>query len=280
LSINCVDLFCGAGGLTNGLRSEGIHVSAGFDVDEACRHPFEANNDGEFINGDVTKLSASELTRIFGDAEIRILAGCAPCQPFSTYSHRYETIGTPRWGLLYQFAKLVKGVRPEVVTMENVSSVTRHAVYEDFLKTLIKAGYDVDHHVIDSSKYGLPQSRKRTVLLASRLGPIEILPPSKRKPRTVRQAISKLHPLQAGEKSHKDSLHSSASLSSLNLDRIRVSEPGGTWRDWPEHLISPCHRKASGKTYPGVYARMSWDEPSPTLTTQFYGYFLKICRNG
>jgi DNA (cytosine-5)-methyltransferase 1 len=272
LKISCVDLFCGAGGLTHGLGAEGIPVVAGLDVDGACRHPFEANNDGVFINGDVGRLSSAELSDLFAGSDIRILAGCAPCQPFSTYSQRYETVGTPRWNLLYQFGKLVKDALPEIVTMENVSSVTRHTVYEDFLRTLEAAGYKIDHRTINCSLYGLPQSRRRTVLLASRLGPIEILPSTQRKIRTVRKAISKLPHLVAGETHVKDNLHTCASLSPLNLERIQASKPGGTWRDWPEHLVSPCHQKASGKTYPGVYARMPWDEPAPTLTTQFFGY--------
>jgi DNA (cytosine-5)-methyltransferase 1 len=104
--VACVDLFCGAGGLTHGLISEGIRVVAGIDVDEACRHPFEANNAARFINEDVGRLAPKRLNEMFGDAKIRVLAGCAPCQPFSTYAQRYDVVGSPRWGLLYQFGRL------------------------------------------------------------------------------------------------------------------------------------------------------------------------------
>ena len=78
--------------------------------------------------------------------------------------------------------------------------------------------------------------------------------------------------LSQGKGSNVDTLHVAAGLSDLNLKRIRVSKPGGTWRDWPKELVAECHRKNTGKTYPGVYARMSWDQPSPTLTTQFFGF--------
>ncbi len=270
--VACVDLFCGAGGLTHGLIMEGIRVVAGIDVDEACRHPFEANNAACFINEDVGRLGPKRLNELFGDAEIRVLAGCAPCQPFSTYSQRYDVIGSPRWGLLYQFGRLIKATRPELVTMENVPSVARHAVFDDFVETLQKLGYRVYQGVVDCSLYGLPQHRRRMVLLASLLGPIELAAPTHGRPTTVRSAIGKLPPIAQGGTHPKDPLHAASKLSDLNLKRIRVSRPGGTWRDWPKHLVADCHRRETGHTYPGVYGRMVWDEPAPTLTTQYYGF--------
>jgi DNA (cytosine-5)-methyltransferase 1 len=122
--IRCIDLFCGAGGLTHGLQREGINVVAGVDVEETCRHPFEFNNSAEFINEDVSKISADRLKKLYGRSEIKVLAGCAPCQPFSTYSQRYDVLSSPRWGLLYQFDRLVRELRPEIVTMENVPTVS------------------------------------------------------------------------------------------------------------------------------------------------------------
>jgi DNA (cytosine-5)-methyltransferase 1 len=110
------------------------------------------------------------------------------------------------------------------------------------------------------------------VLLASRLGPIKVIEPDGSKVRTVREAIGGLAPISHGESHPADSLHTASRLSPLNIERIRASKPGGTWRDWPAHLVADCHRKESGRTYPGVYGRMEWDAPSPTLTTQFYGF--------
>lgn len=269
---SCVDLFCGAGGLTHGLISEGINVVAGVDLDEACRHPFEANNDARLIKGDVGELTAKRLDELFGDAAIKILAGCAPCQPFSTYSQRYDVLGSPRWGLLYHFARLVKATSPDVVTMENVPSVAKHEVFDDFVRSLEKLGYFVHRDVVDCSLYGLPQGRKRMVLLASRLGPITIVTPSKGLTRTVRDAIGELPPIEQGQFDPRDPLHCASKLSELNLERIQASVPGGTWRDWPKHLIADCHQRETGRTYPAVYGRMEWDQPAPTLTTQFFGF--------
>lgn len=270
--VACIDLFCGAGGLTHGLIRAGIPVVAGIDIDTACRYPFETNNDARFITKDIKRVAASELRQLYGDAEIRILAGCAPCQPFSTYSQRYDTLKSPRWPLLYQFARLVKSVRPDIVTMENVPLVEKHAVFDDFAATLRGLGYRVWQDVVDCAQYGLPQTRRRMVVLASALGPIEWIVPTHRKPRTVKSAIGKLPPIDAGHAHDDDAFHVSSQLSALNLERIRASHPGGTWRDWPKRLIAECHRKETGRSYPGVYGRMTWDDPAPTITTQFYGF--------
>jgi DNA (cytosine-5)-methyltransferase 1 len=272
-ALACVDLFCGAGGLTHGLTKAGIPVTAGVDLDAMCRHPFEANNPGaSFYTRDVAALRASELTSWFGEATTRVLAGCAPCQPFSTYSQRYETVGTERWGLLKQFARLITEVLPDVVTMENVPTVTRHSVFDDFVSALKDLEYDVWYDVVDCADYGLPQQRRRTVLLASRRGPITLIRSGSPKKNTVRDALNGLAVLRHGGSDPNDSLHSASRLSPLNLERIKASKPGGTWRDWPKHLVAECHRKKTGKTYPGVYGRMRWDRPAPTLTTQFFGY--------
>ena len=270
--IACVDLFCGAGGLTHGLIAKGIEVVAGIDVDETCRHPFEFNNAARFINEDVGRLTPKRLNDLFGSAEVRILAGCAPCQPFSTYAQRYDVVGSPRWGLLYQFGRLVESTLPDLVTMENVPSVAKHAVFDDFVETLEKKGYHVHRSIVDCSLYGLPQSRRRMVLLASKLGPIQLVAPTHDRPRTVREVIGDVAPILQGGVHPRDPLHTASGLSELNLERIRASHPGGTWRDWPKHLVADCHRREAGRTYPGVYGRMVWDEPGPTLTTQFYGY--------
>ncbi len=269
----CVDLFCGAGGLTHGLVDAGVRVVAGVDFDEACKHPYTANHEGtSFYRRDVAELKAAEVASWFGDASVRVLAGCAPCQPFSTYSQRYETVGTERWSLLNHFARLVSEIKPEVVTMENVPTVTKHEVFDDFVAALKEQGYEVWHDVVDGAAYGLPQRRHRTVLLASLHGPIKLREPDSSPAKTVRDALKGLPPLRHGGKNEEDPLHAAQGLSPLNYKRIKVSKPGGTWRDWPKKLVAKCHLKKSGKTYPGVYGRMKWDEPAPTLTTQFYGF--------
>ena len=271
--IACVDLFCGAGGLTHGFVLEGLPVVAGIDLDPACRYPYVANNHALFLERDISTVDAAELSTLFGDADLTVLAGCAPCQPFSSYAQRYELDGKDgKWGLLYEFARLAQGANPDVITMENVPTVAKHAVFDDFVDTLKRLGYSVWFDVVDSSRYGVPQSRRRMVLFASRHGEIKMIQPTHVKPKTVRQAIGRLRPLQAGEAAPRDRLHVTSTLSAINLQRIRASAPGGTWRDWPRYLVSDCHKADTGRTYPGVYGRMEWDKPAPTMTTQCYGF--------
>ena len=277
--VACVDLFCGVGGLTRGLLDAGIDVVAGVDLDDACKYAYEKNNGSVFHPADVTRLKASELESWFGDASIRVLAGCAPCQPFSNYALRYQKKADgkdaeddERWSLLNHFGRLVDELLPDIVTMENVPTVTRHTVFKDFKATLERLDYKVWVDVIDCAKYGLPQRRHRTVLLASRHGEIRLQEPNESETKTVEDVLKGLPILRHGGSDENDPLHAASRLSDLNYQRIKASKPGGSWRDWPKHLIAKCHRKDTGKSYPGVYGRMRWDEPAPTLTTQFYGF--------
>lgn len=274
MSFSAVDLFCGAGGLSHGLLQEGIPVRAGIDVDPDCRYPFEKNNESRFIQKSVQKLSTAEVAELYPNGDIKILVGCAPCQPFSSYTQGQSNKGDTKWGLLYSFAAIVEEMMPEIVSMENVPQLITHDVYKDFVDKLKTFGYHVSAKPVYCPQYGIPQTRKRLILLASRLGPIDIIPPTHKKEEysKVKDVISGLEPIGAGEVSKNDPLHRSSRLSEINLKRIRASRPGGTWRDWSDDLIAKCHKKKSGKTYPGVYGRMEWDKPAPTMTTQCYGF--------
>jgi DNA (cytosine-5)-methyltransferase 1 len=270
--ISVVDLFCGAGGLAYGLRSAGLHIAAGIDVDPACRFPFEANCQGIFRRKSVSRVTKDELVALFRGADVRVLAGCAPCQPFSTYSQARKSPDR-RWTLLRAFGKLATAVKPEIVTMENVRGLATNPIWNEFITALRNADYYISWAEARCVDYGVPQTRLRLVLLASRLGPIQIPKPEKLAvPSTVRNAIAGLPRLEAGQSSADDPLHSACRLSPLNLRRIQASVPGGTWRDWPEELRATCHLKATGETYPSVYGRMEWDQPSPTITTQCFGF--------
>jgi DNA (cytosine-5)-methyltransferase 1 len=271
--VYAVDLFCGAGGLTHGLEKAGIDVRLGIDVDPACSFPYTANNKAKFLPKDIKEIEAAELRSVFPKKGMRLLAGCAPCQTFSTYNQKARQ-SDKRWWLLLHFSRLVRELSPELVTMENVPRLVEQKVFKDFVRDLENMHYHVSYGVVDCADYGVPQQRRRLVLLASKLGPIELLASSETgaKPPTVREAIGHLPPLIAGEIAEDDPLHQCCYLSPMNLLRIKASRPGGTWRDWEEDLVADCHKKRTGKTYPSVYGRMTWDEPAPTITTQFYGF--------
>ncbi|MDD3252668.1 MAG: DNA cytosine methyltransferase [Lachnospiraceae bacterium] len=271
-----IDLFCGIGGLTKGLNMAGINVAAGFDIDESCRFAYEINNKTQFICQDITNLKVEDIEQYYPENSIKALVGCAPCQPFSKYSSRYRKDGykDDKWKLLYSFKRLVEESMPEIVSMENVPNLVNEDVFDDFVNALIEQGYHVEYQVVYCPEYGVPQHRKRLVLLASRLGDIHLIPPIYEKGNypTVRMAIGELPHISDGETCKSDVLHRSSGLSKINKKRIRQSVPGGTWRDWEESLKLKCHKKESGRSFPSVYGRMEWDKPSPTITTQFYGY--------
>ena len=273
--IQVVDLFCGIGGLTHGFIKSGLDVVAGIDNDESCKYGYEYNNNTKFIHRDITQLTATEVGELFGETEdtIRVLAGCAPCQTFSKYNQKADS-EDKRWGLLDEFLRLIEELSPTVVTMENVPGLMKKDVFHRFVDGLESQGYHVNHGIVNCTDYGVPQSRHRLVLLASTLGPIKLMPPnrSRAKSKSVRDAIGRLRPLRPGQADKLDPLHQCSELSDLNMKRMRASKAGGTWRDWPSQLKADCHNRDSGKTYAGVYGRMSWDNPSPTITTQFFGF--------
>ena len=272
IDVNAVDLFCGVGGLTHGMIAEGINVKLGIDIDPSCKFAYIKNNKNtKFLAKDISKVSIEELKTYYPKDTISILAGCAPCQPFSSYSYKNKT---EKWKLLYEFARLVEGVEPDIITMENVPTLLQFKkapVFSDFLKKLGKLGYQYSYSIVNCPEYGIPQNRKRLVLLTSKLGEINIIPPTHKEFKTVRQTIGKLEPIKHGETSKKDSLHRASLLSPINIKRIKQSKPGGSWKDWDEDLLLACHKKDSGKSYVSVYGRMEWDKPSPTMTTQCNG---------
>jgi DNA (cytosine-5)-methyltransferase 1 len=272
--ITAVDLFCGVGGLTHGLERAGVDVAAGVDVDQECKYPFEANNAARFIQRDIRDLSGADVRACWDVGSTSLLAGCAPCQSFSTYSRRGRDIRSDvKWELVSEFGRLVHEAKPDLVTMENVPQLMEHRVFGELMTTL--QDYHAWKGVIDCARYGVPQTRRRLVLLASRFGPIALIRPQGAdadSPATVRRAISHLRPVAAGYADSIDALHRASSLSELNARRIKASRPGGSWREWDDELVAGCHRKGSGKTYPSVYGRMEWDAPAPTITTQSFGY--------
>jgi DNA (cytosine-5)-methyltransferase 1 len=271
--ISAIDLFCGVGGLTMGLAQSGIKVNIGVDIDPNCEYAYSINNKSKFLLKSVAELKGAELGKNFTPGTFRLMAGCAPCQTFSTYNQK-ASADDERWWLLSHFQRLVKETKPDFVTMENVPGLTAKDVFRRFHKSLKMQGYNLWFDIVDCAQYGIPQSRNRLVLLASKHGPIELITPRRyaKSPKTVRQAISHLKPIKAGDSDKLDPVHASCDLSDLNKQRILLSVPGGSWQDWPEEIKAECHKRESGKTYASVYGRMEWDKPSPTLTTQFYGF--------
>ncbi len=157
--------------------------------------------------------------------------------------------------------------------MENVPELAQHREFERFVSVLESNGYDIFHSVVFCPDYGVPQSRRRLVLLASKLGRISLVPRThpKSRYRTVREQIGKLPALTAGQSDPRDPLHSCRSVTKINLKRLKATPEGGSWADWSDDLKLECHKKSTGRTYRSVYGRMRWDGLAPTLTTHCTG---------
>lgn len=273
-NLEAVDLFCGVGGLTHGVSKAGINVIAGLDIDKTCQFAYEANNNAKFILADVGKYSSKDIAKLYSTNSIKILMGCAPCQPFSKLQKGIvEKNKQSKWGLLYSFLNHIKQIKPDIISMENVPQLENEQVFVDFRDQIINCGYYVDYRVVDASEYGVPQRRRRLLFLAAKKGQIKLIEPTNKNDKlTVRDVLFDLPIINAGECDPNDPLHRSSSLSELNLRRLHHSIPGGTWNDWPKDLLPNCYKRNSGKTFTAVYGRMKWDDISPTLTTQFNRY--------
>lgn len=277
MKIEVVDLFCGVGGLSAGFRNAGLDVLAGFDLDTSCKYAYEKNIDAKFVSVNVAELAGSDVAALYSPQAVKVLVGCAPCQPFSMYTGRYRQNESAedtdkRWELLRAFARIIEEVQPDIVSMENVPRVAIHPAFNSFIDRLKAAGYLVSYQKVRAQNYGVPQKRTRLVLFASRYGEVELIEPTHADvPVTVRDAIGTLPPIGAGESHSADRLHQSRNLGETNLRRIRATREGGSWKDWDTSLQLDCHRKPGGRSFRAVYGRMKWDEPSPVITTQCLG---------
>jgi DNA (cytosine-5)-methyltransferase 1 len=274
-NIAVVDLFCGIGGLSNGFVTEGFNVVAGYDNDKSCKFAFEENNNSTFVLKNIEDVRGEEINEAFGD-KFKILVGCAPCQPFSSYSFKHKGKTEDKWGLLYSFGRLIEEVKPTIVSMENVPQLLhfkKAPVFKDFYEKLTSLGYFVSFQEVFCPDYGIPQRRRRLVLLASLLGNISLIEKTHQPKNyiTVKDVISSLPKVAAGETDKTDSLHRARSLTPLNLERIRATTEGGSWKNWPLELQLNCHKRKSGRSYGSVYGRMKWNEPAPTMTTHCTG---------
>ena len=287
MKITAVDLFCGAGGLSYGLQQAGISVVKGVDRDPHCKYAYEHNIDGEYVRTDIRPLSQDpeRIARMYPwDSDLDILAACAPCQPYSTMGHTKGKSHKDhqKWGLLKDVKKIVEYVEPDVVITENVLQVRKDEVYNEFVEKLDELGYNINgdgNKNVYCPEYGIPQKRKRWVMMASKRGPIALPDPpiqNETEYSTVEETIGHLPEIKAGGVDPVHDMHRSRQLSEKNLERVRNMEPGGDWRLWEEnglnHLLADCHKKASGRSYTAPYSRMQPDKPAPTITTQFYNY--------
>ncbi|HUI07025.1 MAG TPA: DNA cytosine methyltransferase [Verrucomicrobiae bacterium] len=268
--IKAIDFFCGAGGLTRGLLNAGIRVLAGVDNDETLRETYEKNNKpSRFICRDIKKIDIDLLRQALGitNQDVVLYAACTPCQPFSTLTRMKGRDG--RKHLLIEFAKLVQQAPPDYILVENVPGLNTaygRNIYKKFKRMISRRGFKRTYSgMLDAKNYGVPQIRKRFILLASRVG--EIKQPRQRRGGTVRDCIAKYPPIRAGGKSKRLLNHEARALMPHLKKIIRgIPKDGGSRSDiTDESVLLKCHRDKP-TVHKDVFGRMAWDEPAPTLT--------------
>jgi DNA (cytosine-5)-methyltransferase 1 len=276
--IRVFDFFSGCGGTSAGLREAGMEIAFALDFDADAAATFQANfPEATFYRKDVTRLRTNSINKLIGEnrKEPILFCGCAPCQPFSQQNGS-RSKKDKRIPLLTHFGRFVRYHKPDFVLVENVPGLQK-ITSEDgplpgFIKLLKRLKYSVAMGTIDCCDYGVPQKRKRFVLLASKLGAIELPPRSHglgtENPvySTVGEWISGLPEIAAGESCPSIKNHRASNLSLKNLTRIRATPVGGGREDWPKTLKLKCHKNHDGHS--DVYGRLRADLPASALTTR------------
>jgi len=280
LQLQAVDFFCGAGGVTCGFNSIGIKVLGGIDIVDKFKKTYEENNKAIYINEDVSNMSPEKLQKILPITQNQdnlIFVGCSPCQYYSNLKSDKTKSKAGRL-LLDDFKEFVLHYKPGFVFIENVPGLETKggSPLHRFKKELRKEGYTFDQKVLNSKYFGVPQSRRRFVLIGTRLLEKIELPKQVRKKSsivTVEKAIGNYKTFPKINMGHKDNSsfqHSVAKLSDLNLERVRATpKDGGTRRSWENNkrLQLECYKDHDG--HYDVYGRLFWNKPAPTITTRF-----------
>lgn len=275
-----IDFFCGGGGMTCGLRQAGIDVIAGVDFDKEAKRTYEINNPGSvFVETNIRELEDDYFEKklsVRRNDDNLILIGCSPCQFYSIINTSREKSKASK-DLLLEFQRFVKYYNPGYVLVENVPGIitNKHSVLPEFLSFLESNGYNyIEKDVIDMSYYGVPQSRRRFSLIASRIKFVS-LPAREDKQAILKDYIGESNgfpKICAGHKDNTNFNHTTAGLSDINLKRlIKTKKDGGNRLDWKdeEELQLKCFI-GKDENFKDTFGRMWWNRPAPTITTKFF----------
>ncbi len=263
-----IDLFCGAGGLTQGLKQAGFEVIGAVENHKAYAESFRLNHPATLLEeSDIIKVDPVEYMKRLGlkEGELDLLAGCPPCQGYSTIGTRNRgEKNDPRNELVYEVLRFALAFKPKTIMMENVPALANDQRLARLRKKLEKAGYKIDVKVLNMKHFGVPQMRRRMIMLGSRLGQVNVFAQEldEASMKTVREAIAFLPKPSESD----DPLHN---LTEKRSDKVRklislIPKNGGSRTDLPEEYQLECHKRTTG--FRDVYGRMAWDKPSPTIT--------------
>jgi DNA (cytosine-5)-methyltransferase 1 len=260
-----IDLFSGCGGLSEGLRQAGFNVLAAVESDKKVVECYHQNHpETELINKDIREVEISDIEKVLGNRKLHLLAGCPPCQGFSSVRrlNRLKSVKDKRNSLILEFLRCVKGLKPLTIMMENVPALENYYKFKYLCKSLESLKYKIDYDVINVVEYGVPQKRKRLVLIGSLLDDIKIAEGTNTL-KSVRDAIGNIESV----KTTLDPLHKIVAKHSdriSNMIRL-IPKDGGSRRDLPDEYILDCHRKKN-VGFNDIYGRLKWDVPSSTIT--------------
>ncbi len=298
-SLTAIDLFCGAGGLSEGLSQAGFHVLAGNDFDQAAGATYaNTHKDAKFLGGPIQKLSVGNFLKAakLRPGQLDVLAGGPPCQAYSVYNHQ-RGMHDARSTLFREYLRLVEGLAPRLVVMENVTGIMsagNGAAFSAISEGFAKLGYQIESRILKAEAYGIPQERRRVVFIGNRTGEPVLWPEPTHgaglKPFvTVADAISDLPALANGEAQHSTKYaaraksayqkelrlnspgvlnHSAPRLAPVNLQRMKFIPQGGSWRDVPFDLLPAGMQHARRCDHTKRYGRLTWDGLSSTILTK------------
>lgn len=299
-NLSVIDLFCGAGGLSEGFRQAGYHVLAGNDFFDAAGETFAATHpEAKFLPGPIQQYAADDFLKAAGleAGELDVLVGGPPCQGFSVYNHQ-RGLHDERSSLYQEYLRIVAGLRPNWIVLENVTGMTSAgggAAVKAILDGLGDLGYSVEAKILRAEEYGVPQERRRIVFIGNRIGlPIEFPSPTHGPGllpfTTVGDAISDLprlingggddgiatfasearsafqSELRGGSNGVRN--HAAAKLASVNLERLKHIPQGGSWRDIPVDLLPAGMKRAKRSDHTKRYGRLSWNGMASTILTK------------
>jgi len=289
MSLTAIDAFSGAGGLTVGLKRAGLRVAAAVELESHSFATYKANHpEVKCLKQDIATVSGAALMELAGTDRIDLLAGCPPCQGFTSLTAKYKDKEDPRNELVLEMARLAEEIRPRAIMMENVPGLTQkgRSLYSRLRSRLRALGYRLTEGILQVADYGVPQFRRRFVLLGGRGFEIDFPDATHRDTaclaadrqtddlapwRTVRETIEDMsEPVTLAEAKargpvERSDWHIVRDLSRRNIERIKAAQAGKAWTSIPEHLRPDCHREGY-IGFTNVYGRMEWDRPSPTIT--------------
>lgn len=265
--LRAIDLFCGAGGLTQGLRDASFTVVGGVDRSGLALEAYRLNHpDVRLWKCDIRSLRPQQLLDELDllPGELDLLAGCPPCQGFSSLRTRRSatSVDDSRNGLVAQFARFAEVLLPRTLMMENVPGLASDRRLHLMMRRLERVGYHLTTGVLDAGDYGVPQRRQRFVLLGAQGAPVPFADPNE-ETRTVRQAFLGLRPAgRSGDELHD---HGEKRTDAVNARIAAIPKDGGSRQSLPAEMQLDCHRRSDG--WSDVYGRMSWDKQAPTITS-------------